>query len=64
MIRRSLLALALIGRCPWLCNYGRECGTLKAGSHEVGAILIAEGLAVPFVCGKTRCPATPRPWCP
>ena len=26
-------------------------------------ILIAEGLAVPFVCGATSCPPTPRPWC-
>jgi hypothetical protein len=26
--------------------------------------LIAEGLAVPFVCGATSCPKTPRPWCP
>jgi hypothetical protein len=25
--------------------------------------LIEEGLAVPFVCGATRCPRTPRPWC-
>jgi hypothetical protein len=25
--------------------------------------LIAEGLAVPFQCGETRCPKTPRPWC-
>jgi hypothetical protein len=30
---------------------------------DVGAILIAEGLAVSFVCRSTRCPATPRPWC-
>jgi endonuclease YncB( thermonuclease family) len=45
------------------CNYGRRCGTLKAGGRDVGAILIAEGLAVPFQCGATRCPKTPRPWC-
>jgi hypothetical protein len=25
--------------------------------------LIEEGLAVPFVCGATHCPKTPRPWC-
>jgi len=45
------------------CNYGRRCGTLKVGGRDVGEILIGEGLAVPFVCGPTRCPKTPRPWC-
>jgi micrococcal nuclease len=45
------------------CNYARDCGTLKASGRDVGAILIAEGLAVPFVCGATSCPKTPRPWC-
>ncbi len=45
------------------CNYGRHCGTLKADGRDVGQILIAEGLAVPFQCGTTRCPKTPRPWC-
>jgi|SRR6478736_4224258 endonuclease YncB( thermonuclease family) len=45
------------------CNYGRACGTLKADGRDVGAILISEGLAVPIVCGTTRCPKTPRPWC-
>jgi endonuclease YncB( thermonuclease family) len=46
------------------CNYGRDCGTLKVNGRDVGAILIEEGLAVPFVCGATHCPKTPRPWCP
>lgn len=45
------------------CNYGRSCGVLKSNGTDIGKILIAEGLAVPFVCGKTRCPKTPRPWC-
>jgi endonuclease YncB( thermonuclease family) len=45
------------------CNYGRDCGTLKAKGRDVGAILIEESLAVPFVCAATRCPRTPRPWC-
>ena len=45
------------------CNYGRRCWTLKANGRDVGEILIAEGLAVPFVCGPTRCPRTPKPWC-
>jgi endonuclease YncB( thermonuclease family) len=45
------------------CNYGRDCGTLKSQGRDVGAILMEEGLAVPFVCGATRRPKTPRPWC-
>ena len=45
------------------CNYGRSCGSLRTNGRDVGSILIAEELAVPFVCGPTRCPATPRPWC-
>jgi endonuclease YncB( thermonuclease family) len=45
------------------CNYGRRCGILKANGRDVGLILISENLAVPFVCGKTRCPLTPKPWC-
>jgi endonuclease YncB( thermonuclease family) len=45
------------------CNYGRACGVLKADGHDVGATLIAEGLAVDFRCGATGCPPTPRPWC-
>jgi endonuclease YncB( thermonuclease family) len=45
------------------CNYGRDCGTLKSNGRDVGAILIEEDLAVPFVCGPTHCPKTPRPWC-
>jgi micrococcal nuclease len=45
------------------CNYGRSCGRLEVDGREVGQILIREGLAVPFVCGATGCPPTPRPWC-
>ncbi|WP_051356402.1 thermonuclease family protein [Azorhizobium doebereinerae] len=30
------------------CNYGRRCGTLTAAGRDVGAILIAEGLARPY----------------
>ena len=45
------------------CNYGRSCGILRADGRDVGQILISEGLAVPFVCGASRCPRTPRPWC-
>jgi endonuclease YncB( thermonuclease family) len=46
-----------------VCNHGRDCGTLKSNGRDVGAILIEEGLAVPFVCGTVSCPKTPRPWC-
>lgn len=45
------------------CNYGRRCGILKANGTDVGLTLIAEGLAVPFICGSQGCPPTPRPWC-
>ena len=45
------------------CNWGRDCGTLRSNGRDVGSILIAEGLAVSFVCGATSCPKTPRPWC-
>lgn len=45
------------------CNHGRGCGVLKVDGRDVGQILIAEGLAVPFVCEGDRCPKTPRPWC-
>jgi len=45
------------------CNYGRSCGTLSVDGRDIGQTLIAEGLAVSFVCGATGCPPTPRPWC-
>jgi len=45
------------------CNRRRKCGTLRVDGRQVGAILIREKLAVPFVCGLRRCPRTPAPWC-
>ena len=45
------------------CNLGRGCGILNANNRDVGEILISEGLAVPFICGRTSCPPTPKPWC-
>jgi endonuclease YncB( thermonuclease family) len=45
------------------CNYGRSCGILEVDGRDVGQTLIAEGLAVPFTCGPSGCPPTPRPWC-
>jgi endonuclease YncB( thermonuclease family) len=44
------------------CNRGRSCGVLKVRGQEVGAILISEGLARPFVCGAQSCPAR-QGWC-
>jgi endonuclease YncB( thermonuclease family) len=70
LVHRGRLELEMIAcSCPTgtegtpSCNYGRACGTLRSHGRDVGEILIAEGLAVPFVCGATRCPPTPRPWC-
>lgn len=45
------------------CNYRRSCAVLYAGGRDVSSIMVGEGLAVPFVCGGTKCPPTPRPWC-
>jgi len=44
------------------CNYGRSCGILRARGKDVGEILISEGLAHRYVCGKWSCPPR-RPWC-
>jgi endonuclease YncB( thermonuclease family) len=44
------------------CNYGRACGVLKARGRDVGAILIGEGLARSYVCGRTSCPRRSE-WC-
>jgi len=44
------------------CNYGRLCGRLQADGRDVGAILISEGLARPYVCGQTGCPRR-QSWC-
>jgi endonuclease YncB( thermonuclease family) len=70
LVRSGLLSFAFVAcSCPpgtegtRGCNYGRRCGTLKANGRDIGAILISERLAVPFQCGATRCPPTPRPWC-
>ncbi|MDF2119567.1 thermonuclease family protein [Roseiarcaceae bacterium H3SJ34-1] len=46
-----------------LCNYGRACGILSVNGVDVGKTLIAEQLAVPYVCGATSCPPIQTPWC-
>jgi endonuclease YncB( thermonuclease family) len=70
LVRSSSLSFRFVRCACWpgsegtvACNYGRRCGVLEANGRDVGAILIAEGLAVPFQCGTTHCPPTPRPWC-
>ena len=37
------------------CRRGRRCGILKVNENNVGDILIAEKLAVPTACEKSRC---------
>ncbi|MCI0599795.1 MAG: thermonuclease family protein [Beijerinckiaceae bacterium] len=44
------------------CNYGRLCGTMTARGRDAGEILISEGLAHPYLCGKTSCPRR-QSWC-
>ena len=44
------------------CNYGRSCAVLLVDGEDVAAIMIAEGLARPYVCGATRCPRR-EGWC-
>jgi hypothetical protein len=44
------------------CNHGRTCGVLTAAGKDVGEILISEGLARRYVCGRTSCPRR-EPWC-
>lgn len=46
-----------------ICNRGRGCGRLFHHGIDVKDWLIWANLAVPFRCGKTRCPKMPRPWC-
>ena len=45
------------------CNFGRFCGSLFIDGRDVGRTLIAEGLAVPYRCGRTGCPPRPQTWC-
>ena len=44
------------------CNYGRFCATLRANGRDVGDILVSEGLARPYVCGRSGCPRR-QSWC-
>jgi len=40
------------------CNRGRKCGVLTLNGENIGKTLIAEGLAVEFIC-PTSCPKMP-----
>jgi micrococcal nuclease len=51
----------ILGRL--MCRISRSCGVLKAHGRDIGEILIAEGLAAPFVCEDQECSKAPRPWC-
>jgi len=39
-----------------ICNHKRKCGILSVDGENVGKFLIAEELAVPYFCERTRCP--------
>jgi endonuclease YncB( thermonuclease family) len=47
----------------WVCKFARSCGSLKAGGQDVGEILVAEGLAIPFACEGLQCAKASKPWC-
>lgn len=44
------------------CNYGRRCGTLRAGGEDVGKTLIRAGLAKEYPYRWDRVPPKPE-WC-
>jgi endonuclease YncB( thermonuclease family) len=41
------------------CNHGRKCAILTVNGKNIGDTLIAEELALPFICGETKCPKMP-----
>jgi endonuclease YncB( thermonuclease family) len=41
------------------CNYHRKCAVLSLNGKNIGDTLIAEELAVRYVCSATRCPRMP-----
>jgi endonuclease YncB( thermonuclease family) len=47
----------------WVCKFARTCGALKAKGRDVGELLVAEGLAIPFACDGMECPKARKPWC-
>jgi hypothetical protein len=60
-IYSELLARAQLGPKEHLgATTGRSCAVLRARGQDVGALLIAEGLAREFECGRTSCHALRR----
>ncbi|GAB9211424.1 hypothetical protein BDS110ZK18_36650 [Bradyrhizobium diazoefficiens] len=66
LIRKGALDLEAVpcscskrSRADGTCNFGRKCAILYVDGRNVGEQLIAEELAVPFVCGPHRCPRMP-----
>ncbi|WP_430736765.1 thermonuclease family protein [Roseicyclus salinarum] len=45
------------------CNFGRLCGSLYVDDRDVGDVLISEGLAARYQCGRYSCPPPPGNWC-
>ena len=45
-----------------LCNYGRRCGRLMVRGRDVAEIMVSEGLARSFACGRLTCPRR-KSWC-
>jgi endonuclease YncB( thermonuclease family) len=41
------------------CNHRRKCGLLTLNGKNIGDTLIAEGLAVPFQCSRSKCQKMP-----
>lgn len=41
------------------CNHGRKCAVLSLNGKNIGDVLIAEELAVPYVCSERKCPRMP-----
>lgn len=62
------LAKAEAGRCltiqrqPAPDRYGRTLARVGLGGRDLATLLIAEGLARPYLCPQGRCPAR-QPWC-
>lgn len=51
-----------IQRQPAPDRYGRTLARIGVGGRDLATVLIAEGLARPYLCPQGRCPAR-KPWC-
>ena len=59
LVRVEVVSVARDGKD----RYGRTLATLSAGGRDVGAVLIAEGLALPWQDGPQARAARIRHWC-